>query len=55
MKSSLIGALLLTFACGGCGNKGPLYLPQRPAASPEKPQPPVPTADDSKAPAGAGP
>lgn len=49
MKSSLIVASLLVLACAGCGNKGPLYLPQRPAATPAAAQPAAPPADDSKA------
>jgi predicted small lipoprotein YifL len=50
MKSSLIVvASLLVLACAGCGNKGPLYLPQRPTATPAAALPAQPSTDDSKA------
>jgi predicted small lipoprotein YifL len=37
MKSCLAAMLLLTLALAGCGQTGPLYLPEKPA--PEQPDP----------------
>lgn len=55
MKPSLIGAFLVAFVCAGCGNKGALYIPQRPVVAPAKKTSgalPAPVStDDSKAPA----
>ncbi|MGB7988751.1 MAG: lipoprotein [Candidatus Methylophosphatis roskildensis] len=55
MKFNLIGAFMLAFVCAGCGNKGALYIPQRPVVAPAKKPPaaqPAPVStDDSKAPA----
>lgn len=50
MKFKLLCALALALAGAACGNKGPLYLPQRPDAAAAKTQPAAPATDDSKAP-----
>jgi predicted small lipoprotein YifL len=49
MKFKLVCAVCLALAGTACGNKGPLFIPQKPAAA--KSQPPATTNDDSKAPA----
>lgn len=51
MKFKLLWALALALLATACGNKGPLYMPQRPDATAAKPKPATPANDDSKAPA----
>ncbi len=56
MKSSLLGAVLATLLLAGCGQKGPLHLPDqtgevvtRPTQTPEAPpaeEPPPKDEDD---------
>jgi len=57
MKFKLVCAVCLALAGTACGNKGPLFIPQRPTAAPAAAksappsQPPATAVDDSKAPA----
>jgi predicted small lipoprotein YifL len=53
---SRVAALLLLLAAAGCGQKGPLYLPDRNRASvPAQPAAPPPSPAPSAAPPAASP
>jgi predicted small lipoprotein YifL len=48
---SLVSLCAVALALAGCGNKGPLYMPAKPAApaaAPAKPAAPVPAASTVK-------
>lgn len=45
---TLFSALLLTVILSACGQKGPLYMPDKPAAHPVSSQAPVPAKTPAK-------